>query len=322
MLSTIALRSRAAQAFARGSSRRSPPPPPRVPQYVYAIVGGTVAVGGLTYYSFLDYAPYTNRRRWIATSPEFESSLGDQEYQNLMKQFRSNILPPSHRASQTLHRVGKRITDASIEFSKLYPSAASRRPYTYTVVRSEMANAFVLPGNHVFLFTGLLEYIHDEDELAIILAHECSHNLARHVGEKISGSVVVTTLARMSLLFDPSGVLFAILLPAASLFRELPNSRVQEQEADEIGLQLVTLACYDPRAARRVFSNMRAEKGPPEFLSTHPSHATRIKKFDTLIPEAMSRQDHERCRRIRQKMQRARQEAAVDAHSRESVRHG
>lgn len=308
-------------AGGRGRSTKPPPPRATIPPYVWATAGATVTAFGVTYYSYLDEAPLTHRKRWIATSPEWERQAGDHEYQSLLRAYRREILPDSHRASVTLRRVGKRIAEATDRFAAEHGlTYYTNHPYTFTVIRSDMANAFVLPGNHIFLFTGLFRYVRDEDELASVLGHEVAHNLARHVGEKVSGSIVVNMLARLSLLVDPSGVIFAMLLPAASLFRELPNSRTQEMEADQIGLQIAAEACYDPRAARRVFAAMRDGEGhggaPPEFLSTHPSHDSRLKKFDEWVPQAMTRYEGdagERCRSIRYQMQMARLAAAQEA---------
>jgi metalloendopeptidase OMA1, mitochondrial len=298
-----------------------------IPSYVWGVMGGSAVVLGFAYFSFTEKAPLTQRRRWIATSPEWERQLGDHEYEQLLKQFKGDILPSNHRASVTLHRVGHRIAEAALTFAERHKVITYvDTPYTYTVIRSEEANAFVLPGNHVFLMTGLFRYVKDEDELAMILGHEVAHNVARHVGEKISGSALLALLARLSLLMDPSGVTFAILLPAVSVFRQLPNSRTQEIEADQIGLQIATEACYDPRSAKRIFSAMMDESlepenrtsAPPEFLSTHPSHDTRIRNFDTWAPQAMEGNSghahfEERCREVREKMRLARKAAAADA---------
>lgn len=185
--------------------------------------------------------------------------MGDQEYRALVKQFqadpKSEILPPNHRASITVTRVGSRIAEASKTFASKNPNASvSLSPYTYTVVRNEMANAFVLPNNHVFVLTGLFNYVKNEDELAAVLGHEVAHNLARHAGEKISGGFVVNLLARLMFLFDPSGVMSALFLGSTSLLHDLPHSREAESEADQIGLHLAASACYDPRAAKRVFA--------------------------------------------------------------------
>jgi metalloendopeptidase OMA1, mitochondrial len=310
-----------------------------------------VVVFSVGYYSCLETVPMTQRTRWIATSPEFERQLGDQEYAKLLESFRRQnvVLPPSHRASQTVHRVGSRIAAASQSFLQQYGTNSNKNrsgtgssapvpvpKYTYTVVRSEQANAFVLPGNHVFVLTGLFQYVWNEDELAAVLGHEIAHNVARHAGEKISQSLLLNMLARLSLLVDPSGLVVSILLPTATLFRELPHSRTQEMEADEIGVMISAMACYDPRAAERVFTRMAQGGGrdpddpngsrrkvmePPEFLSTHPSHESRIRKFETYMPRALRAYEGddfsgERCRAIRRDMDLARRHAAQIATSR------
>ena len=312
-----------------------------LPLYVW-MGGFALPVAGLTYVyvSHLDRVPLTHRQRWIATSPEWERQMGDQEYLKLLQQFKGQILPKDHRASVTVQRVGHRIYEAAQEFTKEHAldSTSSRNqspsrsavssPPTFTVVRSEMANAFVLPNNHIFVMTGLFQYARTEEELASVLGHEMAHNLARHVGEKISGNIVVQLVARLSLLIDPSGSLMMVILPAASLLRELPHSRIQELEADQIGMHLAARACYDPAAAKAVFTRMKLDEGtaarggltPPEFLSTHPSHDSRLVKMDDWIPEArkeMDRDGGEPCKRIRREIEVARRIAAQRAAERE-----
>ena len=104
-------------------------------------------------------------------SPAWERSLGDQEYKNLLQKYRRDILPASHRACITVQRVGSRIASAADKFAKeqVSPESVSKSKYTFTVVRSDMANAFVLPNNHVFVMTGLFQFVRDEDELAAVL---------------------------------------------------------------------------------------------------------------------------------------------------------
>ena len=298
----------------------------QLPTYIYVVGGVPVVLTGYLYYAYLDEVPLTHRKRWIATTPEWERKLGDEEYQNLLTQFQGNILPNDHRASTTVHRVGKRIADAAQVFAKQHGCLPEHipTPTTYTVVRSDMANAFVLPNNHIFVMTGLFQYIQDEDDLAAVLGHEMAHNLARHVGEKVSGRFVMSVLAQLSLLIDSSGVLLTMLfLPASNLLRELPHSRTQESEADQIGIYLAAEACYDPRAAKRVFQAMKttasSSQQPPEFLSTHPSHDSRIDQLNQWLPDALKtfRRDTGECQRLRQEMQEARHMAALQASQRE-----
>lgn len=238
--------------------RKMPRPPSRggLPAYVWApaaaVTGGVI----FGYYAYLDEVPLTKRKRWIATSPQWEQNVGDQQYKTLLKQYKGKVLPESHRASQTVLRVGSRIAGVTQDFCKQHDlkHMEPNKPFTYTVVRSDQANAFVLPGNHIFVLTGLFRFVRDEDDLAAVLGHEMAHNVARHVGERVSSGVVVNVVAAFLFLIDPSGALSSLFLPAANLLHSLPHSREAESEADRIGIELAAKACYDPQAAKRVFS--------------------------------------------------------------------
>jgi len=304
--------------------------PPRlnnssIPPYIIALASLPVVGGGYLYYKYLDEVPLTKRKRWIATSAQWENQMGDQEYLKLKQQYMNQVLPKEHRASVTVHRVGSRIAKAAQAFSKEYGEHSTFIQPTFTIVRSDEANAFVLPGNHIFVMTGLFEYVHTEDELAAVLGHEMAHTLARHVGEKISGNVAVQIFARLSLLLDPSGTLLTMIVPTAGLLREMPNSRAQEMEADRIGMHLASLACYDPQAAQHFFQNLQKEdrSTPPEFLSTHPSHESRIEQMQGWLPETnpiYRREEGHACRKIREDMAQARKIATQQHLQREQQR--
>ncbi|MGH7412202.1 MAG: M48 family metallopeptidase, partial [Candidatus Methylomirabilis sp.] len=159
------------------------------------------------------------------------------------------------------------------------------------------ANAFCLPGGKVAVYTGILPITRDEAGLAAVVAHEVAHAIARHGGERVSQELVVqvglagtmTALANR----DPKTVqsVGALLGAGAGVGLLLPWGRGQESEADHLGLIYMAKAGYDPHAARDLWVRMgEASKGkarPPEFLSTHPSAATRIKQIEAWLPEAM-----------------------------------
>ena len=163
---------------------------------------------------------YLHLFRLLATSAEWEANMGHDQYKQLLQQYKGDILPKDHRASVTVQRVGSRIAAAAQKCSKEWGVQSTNNkigsPFTYTVVRSDDANAFVLPGNHVFVLTGLFKYCHDEDELASVLGHETAHNLARHAGERVSENILMTIIKRLALVLDPSGILFAFLIPGKS----------------------------------------------------------------------------------------------------------
>ena len=296
----------------------------RPPFYVLFGVGvpvvGITAASVYAYYNCLDYVPYTNRKRLLATTQEWEANMGHEQYKALLKQYQGDILPKDHRASVTVQRVGSRIATAAQKCSHDWGMARNKfsTPFTYTVVRSSDANAFVLPGNHVFVLTGLFKYCHDEDELASVLGHETAHNLARHAGERASEGLLMSIIRQLALILDPSGMLYALFIPAEQLFYTLPHSREHEMEADRIGIILASEACYDPRASKRVFSRMKNdvenEGQPPEFISTHPGYDTRLTLFDQWMPDALTlynKDNGNKCRAIRDEMIRARRIAAL-----------
>ena len=298
----------------------------KVPPYILIPLAGFTGTALYTYYYFQDEMPFTKRKRLLATSIEWEKKAGDEQYKRLLQQYKGKILPPAHRASVTVERVGDRIAMAAQKFAKEHNVKTYGNKYTYTVVRSDMANAFVLPNNHVFVLSGLFNFVKNEDDLAAILGHEMAHNLSRHAGERVSSSILISLLARCTLLIDPSGVLYSLFIPTATLLHDLPHSRDHEIEADYIGLHLASEACFDPKAARKVFSAMKdGEKdgkndnsktralAPPEFMSTHPSYDTRISNFDDWMPKAMEIYNQDagyKCQRIRKDMKEARQHAA------------
>jgi len=307
--------------FNRG--RRARGTSAKLPSYVYVPVAGFAGTFLYMYWYFQDEAPFTRRKRLLATSLEWERKLGDKEYHNLLQLHKREILPPSHRAAITVNRVGSRIAKAANDFAlKQDAREDTGDDYTYTVVRSDDANAFVLPNNHVFVLSGLFKYVRDEDELAAVLGHEIAHNLARHAGERMSSNVLIGILARCTLLIDPSGILYSIFVPASKMMYDLPHSRDQEIEADYIGLYLASDACYNPNAAKKVFALMKddTDRMPPEFMSTHPSYDSRLSNFDKWIPEVLGKHnsdDRQKCLLIREEMKVARQRAALNAARRE-----
>jgi predicted Zn-dependent protease len=226
----------------------------------------------------LDAVPLTEGQQWIVTSPKWERQLGDQEYQQLLIQCRGQILPKQLCASITVERVGKCTAKAVLDFSQQHDLDYNTNSTMLNLVRSETANAFVLPNNHIFVMTGLFQFARDEDELAAVLGHNMAHNLERHVGEKVWRNTIICIVANLMLLIDSSGVLFSVFLPTVNLLRELlPHLRIQEKEteANQIGMHLAALACYNPpNGAMHCRSS----------LTTHPSHDSRIQHKEQWLP--------------------------------------
>jgi predicted Zn-dependent protease len=140
------------------------------------------------------------------------------------------------------------------------------------------ANAFVLPGGKVFVYTGILPIAQTDDGLAAILGHEIAHNVARHSAESASRYLIINLPLRYLLIFlDNTGYTMGVGRVIGDILMGLgvtmPASRKQESEADYIGLMIMAKACYDPRDAVGVWERMEAANhgAAPEWLSTHPS---------------------------------------------------
>jgi len=176
------------------------------------------------------------------------------------------------------------------------PHAQTR--WEVTVFAEASANAFALPGGKIGVNTGLLGVARNQDQLATVLGHEVAHVLANHSNERVSTTFVTQT--GLDLVQSLSGAasptqqqLLGLLGVGAQVGVLLPFSRTQEREADLLGLDLMGRAGFDPRQSVELWQNMaRASQGqPPEFLSTHPSHDTRIRDLEARIPSAMGLRD-------------------------------
>ena len=248
-----------------------------------ALVGALLAAGMA---AACETVPYTGRSQLQFMSPQQESELGAQAYQQALAKTK---LSSDAAASEMVARVGSRI--AAVTGHPEYK-------WEYRLIQDDkQVNAFALPGGKVAVYTGMLPITRDEDGLAAVLGHEIGHVIARHGGERVSQQMLVnvgleTTMAALSRGNPATVQAVASLLGAgATVGVLLPWSRAQESEADHLGLILMAKAGYDPHAARDLWVRMAAaSKGsgkPPEFLSTHPSEPTRIQQIDVWMPEAM-----------------------------------
>ncbi|KAI1211788.1 uncharacterized protein F4807DRAFT_450891 [Annulohypoxylon truncatum] len=162
-------------------------------------------------------------------------------------------------------------------------------------------NAFVLPGGKVFVFSGLISIARNEYGLAAVLGHEIAHNLAGHVAERMSGQIGVNILLYSAILLTGGLAMLGTHFIGGAILDLLfsrPMGRMQESEADYIGLMMMAEACYDPREALGFWKRMeRAQQGePPEWLSTHPSNFNRIQKIGEWIPKALEKMQESDCR--------------------------
>ncbi len=212
--------------------------------------------------------------------------MGVQAYHEILRKSKISRDP---RLNDLVTRVGTRIARATGRLDY---------PWEFKVIEDDkQVNAFALPGGKVAVYTGILPVTKDDAGLATVMGHEVAHAIARHGGERVSqGLLVQVGLAAAQAAManrDPRTVeqVTGLLGAGAALGIILPFSRAQESEADHLGLIYMAKAGYDPRAAisfwQRMEQTARGRPSPPEFLSTHPSHGTRIREIEQWIPEAM-----------------------------------
>jgi predicted Zn-dependent protease len=198
----------------------------------------------------------------------------------------------------------QRVADGIIAAAKKskYAETAKTFQWEVTVIKDDKTmNAFALPGGKIAVYTGIFPVAKNEAGLAAIMGHEVTHALAGHGGERMSqGLLAQGTVIAASIGLQSSGASPAATQAAMQAFGLgaqygvlLPFSRKHESEADYIGLLLSAQAGYDPQEAVRVWERMEQAGGsqPPEFMSTHPSHGTRIKQLEGWMPEALTYYD-------------------------------
>jgi predicted Zn-dependent protease len=157
-------------------------------------------------------------------------------------------------------------------------------------------NAFALPGNKIGVYTGMLKLVDNQEQLAAVIGHEIGHVLAKHSNERASQEMAMSQgLNVLQALTMPTSALgqlgFGLLGVGAEYGVLKPYGRTQESEADIIGVDLMARAGFDPRFSISLWQKMeQASQGkqPVEFMSTHPSHATRIQDLEKHMPQAMA----------------------------------
>jgi predicted Zn-dependent protease len=240
--------------------------------------------------------PITGRKQLNFVPTSLVTSMSVQQYGQLISQSK---LSTDAQATAMVKRVGQKIVQAVEEFSK---TRGGKDPFAgyqweFNLIDDPQVNAFAMPGGKVAVYTGILPATQNETGLAAVLGHEIAHVFAEHGGERMSQQLLAQMgeVALSTALQKQPEQTKSIFMSAYGLGAQvgvlLPFSRAHENEADHLGLIFMAMAGYDPHEAVGFWERMAAaSKGqakPPEFLSTHPADATRIRNIQSLIPEAM-----------------------------------
>jgi predicted Zn-dependent protease len=233
--------------------------------------------------------PVTGRQSMVLISQGQELSLGASSFDDIRKKEKVSTDPGMNARVQ---RVGRRIADA---VGSQMPNAQ----WEFVVFDSKEINAFALPGGKVGVYTGLLELVASDDELAVVMGHEIGHVIARHGAERMSESMVIAGLGVVGAIAVENNYdaqtrnLFLLAYGGATtLGRVLPQSRSNESEADRMGVVYAAHAGYDPRAAITFWQKMAQTKAAdaghvPAWISTHPSDQKRIADLNAYMPEVV-----------------------------------
>ncbi|HSR12085.1 MAG TPA: M48 family metallopeptidase [Thermodesulfobacteriota bacterium] len=239
--------------------------------------------------------PITERRAIHLVSSSELTSMSLQEYDKVLKQ---STLSRDAGKVQMVKNVGARIAKATEDFlrEKGLGAEADSFKWEFNLIEDDKTvNAWCMPGGKVAVFTGILPVTRDETGLAVVMGHEIAHAVAQHGNERMSQGLlaqmggVALSVALSTQAAATQGLFMAAYGAGAQMGFLLPYSRLQEAEADQIGLILMARAGYDPREAIPFWSRMNAAGGSrtPQFLSTHPAPQTRIKEIEAHLPEAM-----------------------------------
>jgi predicted Zn-dependent protease len=239
--------------------------------------------------------PVTGRSQLNIIPSGSMMSMSAQQYGTFLKE---NKLSRDQKQAAMVKRVGTRIQDAVERYFKAggLQDYLQNYQWEFNLVEDPQVNAWCMPGGKVVVYTGILPVARDDAGLAVVMGHEIAHAIAEHGNERMSqgliaqlgGAALSTALetkpqATKELWMSVYGV-------GTQYGALLPYSRMQESEADHLGLVFMTMAGYDPNAAVDFWGRMASQKGgqaPSEFLSTHPSDATRIAEIKKLIPSVI-----------------------------------
>ena len=239
--------------------------------------------------------PITGRKQNLMVTDGEVLSLSTQQYQEFMKTAK---LSTNQANTEMVKRVGQNLATAVNNYLAQNGMSNDLQYYkwTFNLVQNNQVNAWCMPGGLICVYEGLLPVTQNEASLAIVLGHEIAHAVARHSAEQMStqmkqqygiqlGSMVAGALGMGT---NTQSVVQAIVAQGFN-FKNLKFSRDHENEADHMGLIFAAMAGYDPKVATDFWKRMAAQSNnqTAEFLSDHPSDATRINNIQGWMPEAL-----------------------------------
>ena len=245
--------------------------------------------------------PITKRTQ-MNLLPESEMiSMSLTSYSDFLKK---NPPVTSGQEAQMVKNVGARIQNSVNQYMNKngFGDRIKGYKWEYNLVNSKEVNAWCMPGGKVVVYSGLLPVTQNEPSLAIVMGHEIAHAVARHGNERMSQSLIAAAGGMALDLYmtqkpEQTRNIFMGLYGIGATGGMLAYSRMQETEADKLGLVFAAMAGYDPHVAIGFWERMAQKSHSGEtsgidyyikkYTSTHPPDDVRIKDLKAFMPEAM-----------------------------------
>ena len=217
----------------------------------------------------------------LTPSPQQVDQAARQQYAQVLGEAnKKGALNKDARQTERVRAIAQRL----IPHTAVFRDDAPRWNWEVNVLVSDQVNAWCMPGGKIAVYTGLIEKLNiTDEERAAGMGHEIAHALREHARERMGRAQAAglgAAVAEIGIEIFTGVRLGGVGNSFAQAMFVLPNSRENEQEADRIGVELAARAGYDPRAAVSLWEKMAKVAGgagaPPQWLSTHPSHETRI----------------------------------------------
>ena len=228
-----------------------------------------------------------NRRQLLLVSSQSLEDSASKSFSELNQKARAAGALVQGPQLTNLQHIAVRLISETDVFRK----DAQNWKWQVSLINSKTVNAFCMPGGKIVFYTGIIQQLNlTNDEIAAIMGHEIAHALREHSREQASTQMGLSILSGAASIGASIAGVPSIGIDAGKSAMNylivLPHSRQQETEADRIGLELMARAGYNPEAAVNVWRKMQAanQGSTPQFLSTHPSHSTRIKDLQSFIP--------------------------------------
>ena len=237
---------------------------------------------------------FTGRNRVLLYSDSEISSLSAESYNELMS---TSQLSDNTAQAAMIQEVGVRLTGALSKYlaSQGQSDILDDINWSFKLVKDNQVNAFCMPGGQVVFYEGIMPLLDTPDLVAVVMGHEIAHAIARHGNERMSqqalasivGSVTGQVVEQKT--SENGRALFEAAFAVGTEYGYLlPYSRKHESESDEIGLYIMAIAGYDITQAPILWKRMSEQETQyvPEFMSTHPSNANRIKNLEKHMDKA------------------------------------